>query len=266
MISLSEIHYTIKLGLYSAFVEGEKPVSIMLLAPVEHGKSELLKQFKLYTSVKVSTDFNTFIFQGFAPDIQRGIIKTIIFPDFLRLIKRKYSTQSSILTILNSLVEEGWTGKLPMGGSVDKPLNCNVITALTEDEIRDKRHKWAKLGFLSRFLPISYSYQFKTKERIRNYIQDRKYMVEDKPKEHRMPTESSEVTLTKDVGEKIKGLSRKIVEEIKEKNLYGFRLQRQLQTLALSNALLSNRKITNDDDFDIINNLTKHINFNFNPL
>jgi hypothetical protein len=97
MISLDKIEYLLKLAIVSPFIAKEKPVSVMLLAPAEHGKSELLKKFAFVESVLVSTNFDTFVFSDFAMQYPKK--QTIIIPDFLRLVKRKYSTHANILTI-----------------------------------------------------------------------------------------------------------------------------------------------------------------------
>jgi len=141
MIRTEKIEHAIRLAIYSPAVKGEKPVSLLLLAPPEHGKSELLKKFAFIPSVRISSDFNSFIFADIVGDYQAGRAKTLVVPDLLRLVKRKYSTQANALSIINAITEEGWIGKLPLGQTVDKPVVMNVIAALTMDELMDKRHK-----------------------------------------------------------------------------------------------------------------------------
>ena len=52
----------------------------------------------------------------------------------------------------------------------NKDAKANVITAVTDDELRDARHSWRKIGFLSRFIIFSYSYGISTvTEILRNY-------------------------------------------------------------------------------------------------
>ena len=46
--------------------------------------------------------------------------------------------------------------------SQDTDVKANIITAITEDALRDARHGWAKMGFLSRFIIFSYSYHLST--------------------------------------------------------------------------------------------------------
>jgi len=43
-----------------------------------------------------------------------------------------------------------------------------LITAVTDEALRDARHGWAKMGFLSRFVVFSYSYNISTVMEILN--------------------------------------------------------------------------------------------------
>lgn len=262
MINTSEIEYLVKLALHTPFIDREKGVSMMIIAPPEHGKSEILKKFVEIESAKITTDFNSHIFTTCAFDIQNGGLKTIVIPDFLRVTKRKQSTASNSLTILNSLTEEGYTGTLPLGQIINAPIHANIITALTQDEMQDKRHKWTKLGFLSRFVPVTYSYKEDTKEKIRSYIKDRMYK-NDNPYKFAMPQNQVEITLPPKIADKIETIGLDISEK---SNLLGFRLQRQLQTLTMANALVSGRNIVTIDDFKVIESLARHINFKFNVV
>jgi len=262
MIHTEIIEHAIRLAIITPFIENEKGISLILIAPPEHGKTEILKKFAFVPSVKISTDFNSFHFADYALEYLNGKKKTIIIPDFIKIVKKKYSTQASILATLNAITEEGWIGKLPLGQYIDKPVFGNVITSITDEELNDKRHKWNKMGFLSRFIPLSYSYFEKTKKQIREYIKDRIYH-NDKPVELSTPQTLQSITLPKEIANKIEKITLQISEQ---NNILGFRLQRQLQVLALANALCSQRNIVTTADFDVIKEISKFINYNFNPL
>ena len=261
MINLQPIEYLLKLAVVTPFIQREKPVSVMLIAPPEHGKSEVLKKFAFVDSVAIATNFDSYVFSEIA--LQYPNKRTIIIPDFLRITKRKYSTQSNALTILNALTEEGWIGKLPLGQSIQKPIVMNVLTALTKDELRDKRHKWATIGFLSRFVPVTYSYKEETIKQIRNYIKDRIYRVDEPYNGNFLPKNDVDVILPKEVAEMIESIVLDISEE---ENILGFRLQRQLQTLAMANAILNGRNIVQKEDYLVIKELSKFINFKFTEV
>lgn len=262
MINTQEIEHLTKLCIYSAFIEGERPVSLLIVAPVEHGKSEILKKFAFIETIKISTDFNSFIFGDFVIEYQSAGKRTLVIPDFLRIVKKKYSTQCNSLTIFNSLIEEGWVGKLPSGSIIQNPITANILTAITQDEMIDKRHKWSQIGFLSRFIPVSFLYKDDTKTQIRNYIKDRIYRSDDFY-DFKLPKTKMKITLPKDLADKLEKISLNI--SLKN-NLTGFRLQRQIQVLAMSNALVNNRDLVMQSDVDTIDSLSKYINFDFTKI
>ena len=234
----------------------------MLLAPYEHGKTVILNKFAFISSVKVSTDFNTFHFSEYATEYQMGLKRTLIFPDFLKIVKKKYSAQANAIGILNSIIEEGWVGKLPLGQIVNQPIHANVLTALTESELEDRRYKWTRMGFLSRFLPLSYTYKPQTSTLIRSYIKDRLYH-QDAPCNFDVPKADVDVVLPSRIADKIEKITLNIG---KEENILGFRLQRQLQVLAMANALACQRTVVTEDDFKVVEMVSSFVNFKFKPI
>lgn len=259
MIRVQEIVHLLKLAVYSSYIESERPVSVILIAPPEHGKTELLKTFAFIDSISIQTDFNTFTFSEFAMQYPKK--KTIIIPDFLRVVKKKHSVSSNALSIISAVTEEGWIGKLPLGQIIEKPIIANFLTALTTDELNDKRHKWTKTGFLSRFLPISFSYSEKTKQQIREYIKDRMYNKEE-PANFKIEHQR-QINLPIDIANKIEEISLDISEK---NNILGFRLQRQLQVLTMANAFSNERSLVSMDDYKEIKHLSRFINFNFSEV
>jgi hypothetical protein len=203
------------------------------------------------------------MFSEFANEFQMKQKATIVIPDFLRVVKKKYSTQNNSLTIMNSITEEGWIGKLPLGQVIDKPIRANVITALTKDELVDKRHKWTKMGFLSRFIPLSFSYNDATKQQIREYIKDRIYHS-DLAQEFEIDLKTKiDIALPKDKAKDIEFIAKSISFR---SNFTGFRLQRQLQVLAMASALSNKRNIVIDADVDLVKEISLFINFDFKKL
>ena len=262
MIHTQILEHAVRLALYSTALEKETPVSLLIVAPPEHGKSEILKMFAFIESLKIMTDFNSHVFADFANEYQAGRVKTLVLPDFLRIVKKKYSTQANSLMILNAITEEGWIGKLPMGQTISEPIKANVLTAITKEEMADKRHKWAKLGFLSRFIPLSFSYTEETKKKIREYIKDRIYKSDDMF-DFKLPEKKVNVVLPREFANQLEKITLKIS---KENNLTGFRLQRQLQVMALSNALANKKTMVDQSDVDVVKQIAHFINFNFTQI
>ena len=262
MINTELLEQAVKLAVYSTAIENEKPVSMLLVAKPEHAKSELLKLFSHVKQVFYTSDFNSYVFGDFANEYLKGTKKTIMIPDFLKVVKKKQATQANALTLLNAITEEGFTGRVMGGSYIDEPLVANVITAITQREMRDKRHKWAELGFLSRFVPLSYSYNDDTKKLIREFIKHRDYH-RDTNHTFTLPSEPRKIALPKEMADRIE----EITIEIAVKNeLAGFRLQKQLQTLCMTNALLNGRDMVLTADVDTIDVIARFINYDFTSI
>ncbi|GAI07860.1 unnamed protein product, partial [marine sediment metagenome] len=232
---------------------------------VEHGKSEILKKFAFVNTVKITSDFNSFIFADFVAEYQAGTKRTILIPDFLRVVKRKQSTQASNLTILNSVTEEGWVGKLPLGQHVGKPVTANLITALTESELGDRRYKWSRFGFLSRVVPLTFKYGEDTAGLIRSYIKDRLYH-QDNPYDFELPKDKIDVAIPPDVSEMVQELCFVVMDRLKVKNMLGFRLQRQLQVLTMASAISNGRNLVNSSDFEAVKEISAFINYKYKEI
>lgn len=265
MINTELLELAVNLAIQSVKLRKERSVSIMILAPPEHGKTEIIKKFAFVTSVKIISDFNSFHFADYANDYQSKQKATIMIPDFLKVVNKKQGTRAQALGILNAITEEGWIGKLPMGQQITEPIHANVITALTEDKIRDKRYMWTRSGFMSRFLPLSYKYNDKTKTIIRQYIKDRSYHTDD-PIDMKLELDKIDVALPQDIAIKIEKITLGILDDFSRQNYTGFRLQKQLQTLCMASALYSRRPIVNQDDLDTVEAISRHINFDFNSI
>lgn len=256
------LEHIIKLCIYSTKINNEKPVSMLLVANTESGKSDILKKFAFIKEVKLETDFNSFIFGDFAIQYQFGNKLTLIIPDFLKVVKRRYSVSANSLTTLNAMTEEGWIGKLQSGAMIPKPIIANLITAITKEEMTDKRHKWNSIGFLSRLIPISYDYSTDSRRQIREYIKDRVY-VTDKPYDFELPKEKIDIVLPKELANEIEKITMSICLR---DNLTGFRLQKQLQTLTMANALVMGRSVVTQSDVDMIKQVSEFINFDFKQI
>jgi hypothetical protein len=191
--------------------------------------------------------------------------RTIMIPDFLKVIRKKYSTQANALGILNAITEEGWMGKLQSGQTIDRKILANVITALVYHEILDKRRRWLQLGFLSRFVPLSFSYSAETKDKIRDYIRGRDYK-NDSPNDENIGIKPESVALTDEMAQKLQNITMSALLRFKEQNLTGFRLQRQLQVLAMASALTRGKQEVEEVDIELIREISYFINFDFNKI
>jgi len=168
VIKLNWLEELVTYTIYSPFVKGESPVSLLIISDVESGKTKLLEKFKGSPSVLYMSDFTRYgLNKDYFPGIKSGEYRTIVCPDIVALTygKGAHATEG-VISFLNSVTEEGLTNISTFNISVsfDVPIKLGFIGAIPSGVFRDQRSSWRKMGFISRTLPISYSVSKETVE------------------------------------------------------------------------------------------------------
>ncbi|MFC2123061.1 hypothetical protein ACFLRP_05190 [Bacteroidota bacterium] len=282
MIRVKLIRRIIELAIWSAYIKGEQPVSVLLTAPVEAGKTEILMLFSENQGVVLLTDATAFgIIRDYGDVITNKQVRHLIFPDLIKPLSRGKETVHGFIAFLNSIVEEGLlrvstyaTTVAPPEQSSDigtppKPVKCGIIAALAKEVLKDGRHQWSQMGFMSRMIPVSYRYATDTQIIIRRSISKRKYIA-DKKVELQLPDNDIEVTLERKQAKELEALAADLVAifktSVNAERIYGFRLQKQLQRLAMANALRKGRDTVTNKDVELIYKLSNIINLDYYPL
>lgn len=254
------------LVLLSAYVRDAKPVSLLIVAHPESGKTEVMKKFAVNKTVAYLSDVTSYgIQRDYLNDIESRKVRHIMIPDLLKPLSRKESTVNSFITFMNSLIEEGVAGISTYATPrlvFPKPVKCGLIAAITSDEFKDHRHKWKRLGFLSRTIPFSYSYGIPTVNKVFQYIIGLEY-IKEHDIELDVPKEDKQIKLPRKYAQAILP-STAVVARAQES--YGFRLQKQFQTLLQASALQSHRKIVNENDVQRVLRLMDWVNFDEKPI
>ena len=153
----------------SGFVKNGYPLSAVLIAPVGAGKTTNLKKIAFNENILALSDCTPYGIAKLLPEIRLKNVKHIIIFDLVEPLSRSHSVVNSLIGFLNSLIEEGIfrisTGFI----EIKEPIKLGLITSTTVDELRDKRRGWLGIGFMSRLLPISFSY---TQMDVINLLQD----------------------------------------------------------------------------------------------
>jgi len=84
----------------------------------------------------------------------------------------------TFIGFLNGLIEEGIACVSTYANRIasEKHVKCGIITAITGEELGDHRHRWHRVGFLSRVVPFSYSYGIDSVKKVFQYILGLDYM------------------------------------------------------------------------------------------
>lgn len=278
MIKTGVLEAILKYTLASGKLQKEKPLSILFIAEPECGKTQIIRKFSLKTSgIFYTTDATAFGIIRDTNNLNDFVKKDsnrlhhIVIPDLLTCLARRETTVNTFIHFMNSMIEEGVVNMNTFGvklGSAGQKKNLEIkaglVTAITPKVFEDKRYRWNNIGFLTRTLPVTYKYKRSTRLEIMEYIKDEKYLKEilenlKIPKE----TSKNRIVLPKKYSDKAQRYSIALSEAQK---MYGFRLQKQLQTLLKSIALYKGKKIVDNDIFDEFEKIIDFINYDFNAI
>ena len=245
LISNTQLKKIIECTLISPYIKNEKPISLLIVAKAESGKTSTMKMYRQNKGVVYVTDCTAYgITRDILPKIVSGEVKTIMIPDLITPLSKSTKTRQSFVAFLNNLIEEG-VAKITTYATVwNKDCNANVITAVTDEELRDARHNWAKIGFLSRFVLFSYSYSISTITKILNAYSEHGLTI--KPVELDISEKQVEIELPKEIADKIDPIAMKIGEKFK---LYGLRAKINFRSLLKALAYRNGKQTVSDEEF-----------------
>lgn len=272
MIKVEPIETIIKCVLASGKLKDEKPLSLILIAPVECGKTSIIRRYCLKSSnVFYTTDATAYGIirdTNQLKDFSSGQLTHIVIPDLLTCLGRKQDTVTTFIHFMNALIEEGIVSLSTYAVKLQVTLEvkAGLITAIPPKPFHDKRRHWERIGFLSRALPVSFDYQVSTRIDILSYIKNEKHL-EEKIENLKLPEESRVIKLPFEMAQEIEPYALSLATEHSQyQQVYGFRYQRQLQTLAKAIALLEGKDEVDKQCIQELARLANHINLNFNKI
>jgi len=248
--------------LISPYIVGEKPISLLIVARPESGKSTVMKQYRENQGVVYLTDCTAYgLTRDILPKIVSGETKTIMIPDFITPLSKSDKTRRGFVAFLNNLVEEGVAKMTSYATVWNQDVNANVITAITDESLKDGRRGWAKMGFLSRFIIFTYSYSLSTVIEILARYSAKG--IDEQSVSLDLPDDPVEIDLSKEFADKLDPISMKIGEQFR---LYGFRAKINFRNLLKCLAYRNKRQIVTDAEFEEFLELAGHMNFDYNPV
>lgn len=259
MINMNDLMKIVKLILLTGNLKEEKPMSLLIIGKSGIGKTELITNFDKKTLCS-RTDLS---YQGILNILGKNKdIKHIIIPDFIKITQKKRSTSDNFISILNAGTEEG-IGEIDIGnfhydlrvkcGTEMKNRHIALITATTKASFSQHKKRWESFGFVQRMLVVSYDYNDDTIEKIMNSINERIYLSDKREK----------IILSNNL--KI-NTDKKLFSQFNKKVFGNFRELKQLQTLAMANALDRRSKVVEQQDIDEIIRLSKYMNLNYTKI
>ncbi len=260
MLGLEPIDEIIKLALYSAYIKDEEqPISLLICAEPEAGKTEETKKGTALDGVLFLSDASAYgVLREYGDALAEKKIRHIIIPDLRSPLSKRWETSHSFVAFLNSMTSEGIVEvrTYAMSKRYEVPVKCGVITCITPRELNDSRHKWLDIGFMSRLLPVSWSYSQASKVEIFKFIQSKGY-TGDQAWEWEMPKEDVGVEMDPDLAGQLLPYT---YEYAQARDTYGFRYQKHLQRMLMASAIADGRAAVNQGDVDKVTGLTTYLN------
>jgi hypothetical protein len=264
-VKTSPILEILKRVVASGFVKNAFPLSAIVVAPVGSGKTTALKKIAFNDNILALSDVTPYGLAKLLPEIKAKNVKHIIIFDLVEPMSRNRQIVNSLIGFLNSLIEEGIfrisTGFI----EIKEPIKLGLITATTKKELFDKRRGWLGIGFISRMLPISYSF---TEVDVIQILEDlANQNIKDISYES-LKLKEKNIKENPEINKLLIPYAQTIDSTIAkgDDKPMPFRRLNQLKVLLMANALLNNRTEVTNEDFEWFKSVAKWINFEFNPV
>lgn len=282
MIDTSDLEKIVALALCTAYVKGERPLSLLIISDrPEAGKTEVVKQFCGTPGVEFASDVTGYgIKRDFLDKIARGDIHHIIIPELLTPLSKGKVSADSFTSILQVLIEDGvmgfHTGYIDgvWGNKKNEPIKTiGIIGCMPQPFFTERiRLDWMRRGFLSRFVVVTYKYGFDSIEGIFASIREGNYLTA-KPTPLDFDGNQADIAIPDNVAAECERLGVDIVKEAVALGLaYGFREVKHIRAMVAANVVLeqvregTKRTEANMKDFQEIDRLGYLFNRQFNEL
>ncbi len=234
-----------------------KPVSLGIFAPPEYGKTETLLQYARCEGVRIISDATPYGIKHYLLlEIANGRVRCLIISDLSEIMNRGWRTTNQILSLLNYVIEEGVGGIYtptiqfdPYSSGLldpnnDRRVRCGAIVAAPIDLINARKKTLVQYGFWSRIFTFYYGYAEEDLLRAHEAIKEGKRVFE--PKNINLPREDVEITLPKEVADKLDPLVNAL--RVLTNSPTGFRLRWNLQQLSKAHAWKMGRDVVTEED------------------
>ena len=281
MINTEKIERLIQLTITSGYVKDkEAPLSIILLGESESGKTKIINKFDNKHLLEISDLSQKPIVDMLISALVEDKIHHILIPDLVKVLSHNVPTTQATIAFLNALMDEGIKSQMffNMQFKLKKRVKCGLITSCTFDYYYKVFRNWHDIGFLTRFLPVSFIYSEDTIIEINHQIAQDNYFFE-KMKLNSIKKET--ITIPKDISEKIEFLVQQIITKQSNESIrittqggkqkmisfkrYGFRFHKQIRKLLQSIALINGRIVCTYEDLNELLSLIDYIRLPKNP-
>lgn len=260
MIGTELLRETIETVILTGKIKSLEPVSLLLIAAPESGKTSVVLQKKC-KSIQAFTDVTG---KGIHEILKSNRdLSHIVLNDMVSTLSHKQSVNKYIIAQLSAMTEEGISAVAsPKGVELFDVGKRGIIASLTLDLVRDSRHWWNRIGFTSRMLPFCYTYTKKMIIEIKDSIDlaQTNGHAKNKPKNFAVPVREVFVEYQEAEKERIRHIA-----DIRSAflNEQGMRRLKQYHAMAQAHALWRTRKnpTVGEKDVEFIKRMDNYVSY-----
>jgi hypothetical protein len=261
LLGMELIQEVVQSVLFTSQLTTDTPISLMLIAKPESGKTSIVLTESSEEAVICSDLTGGGITQELMNNNKVG---HLIINDMVSVMAHKEVVNKRTFAIMNAMTEEGlYKIALPGTGYYDfKGKKVGVICCIPEEMVRDKRRWWNSSGFSSRFLPFAYKYSKSLivhikRENLETGAYERRnghQKIENSTRKH----EKHLVLISAEMAHKIQIVADHVAKNMEE---IGLRRGKQMRALARGHALLQKRKSVSQADIDFLNEASRYMEY-----
>jgi len=253
----------LNLILQTAFIPNTKMLSTLLVSHAGLGKTIKLEYLRQFEFVKYTLDATPKHIANVLDSADNGRTKFIVIPDYIATLGHSNKTVELARTIFRAMMEEGITDidVYGMERHFKTKVKVGLISGITPEYFNQNSRVWKNDGFLSRFLPFSYSHSATSRSNVITNIRDKI----DSINQFKMSVKTSgvkEPIRTIEIDKDIQLLSYSLLDA-KEPP---YRLYQQLIALANASAVLRDSEEISKQDIEMITLMSNFMNRKEMPL
>lgn len=256
----------LRLAIQSIFIPPlYKPISALLIAKAGLGKTLKLEKLRKFPFVYYTVDITPKKVLDFLDRVDKGEKKFLVIPDYIATLGHSRKTVDLFRSLMRSVIEEGLTDIDAYGleRHYTKKVRCGLISGITPEYFSQNSRIWKNDGFLSRFIPFSYSHTPITIEKVLERI--RTNMGENQKFELKVKTKGvKEPFVNDDMDIRIKNIMYE--SGLVAQGEAPYRAYIQISTLAKASAVLRDSKKVEIEDMDLVRALSQFINRKEPPI
>jgi hypothetical protein len=244
MINVDPILDFLCLAVWTAVLEGEEPVSVVLVSDTSGGKTSMLRKL-ICPITTFNTDLTTRDISNIISDKNKRII---LLSDMQAIFVHKSSVVSMTLQGLRNLLEEGIYNDPFSGAKIQRRMG--MIAGIPPREFFQVSGKFLSGGLNTRFLIFEYEYKKKTVVLIHDSIESTDYRERQEHTSLSNLPEDSElrrIVIPSDVAKRCRNLAA-----ILKRDDIGTRTHHHVRRMVMASAARAGRSEANNDDYVLI--------------